>query len=361
MTEISRVQVALGARSYTIHIGEGLLAAAGATISTVLPRCRRIVLLTNPTVDALYGGRVSASLQAAGMIVDVIMIPDGERFKTWETLDQILTQMLTLGIDRSSALVALGGGVIGDIGGFAAAIYQRGIAFVQIPTTLLAQVDSSVGGKVAVNHPLGKNMLGAFYQPKVVLIDLAVLRSLPAREITAGLAEVIKYGFIGESDFVTWLEENTDKLHALDPAAIALAVRKSCEAKAEIVAADETETGARALLNFGHTFAHAIESGLGFGVWLHGEAVGAGMVAAAELSHRLGRISQVDATRVRALVSRIGCPVDLPPLRAVRYWELMQMDKKTENEKVTFILLNKIGSAEVVRAVAFADVAPLLK
>jgi 3-dehydroquinate synthase len=361
MTENSRVQVALGARSYSIQIGEGLLATAGATISAVLPRCRRVVLLSNPTVDALYGRRVIASLRAAGMIVDVILIPDGERFKTWETLDQILTQMLTLGIDRSSVLVALGGGVVGDIGGFAAAIYQRGIAFVQIPTTLLAQVDSSVGGKVAVNHPLGKNMLGAFYQPKVVLIDLAVLRSLPAREITAGLAEVIKYGFIGESDFVTWFEENTDNLRALKPEQIAFAVRKSCEAKAAIVAADETETGVRALLNFGHTFAHAIESGLGFGAWLHGEAVGAGMVAAAALSHRLGRISELDATRVRALVSRIGCPVDLPPLGATRYWELMQMDKKAENEKVTFILLNKIGFAEVVRAVAFADVVPLLK
>lgn len=358
---MSEVHVSLGERSYSIDIGSGNLGRLGEKIAKIAPQVSGVFVVSNQTVFDLYGATVLRSLNAAQLPrCSHFLIPDGEAHKSWETLYGILSAMLEAKLDRKAVLVALGGGVVGDIAGMAASLYQRGIDFVQVPTTLLAQVDSSVGGKVAVNHPLGKNMLGAFYQPRAVLIDTDTLRSLPAREVSAGLAEVAKYGLIGDLEFIAWLERNTEKLRALDSAALVHAVEVSCNAKAKIVAGDEREQGNRAVLNFGHTFAHAIEAGLGYGAWLHGEAVGAGMIAATKLSRRYGSVSDADVRRVQNLVGALGSPTHMPALGARKYWDLMALDKKNESGKTTFILLEKLGQAKVAKGVPFKDVEALL-
>ena len=284
---------------------------------------------------------------------DVIVLPDGEHTKNLETLNLIFDQLLLHRHERGTTLIALGGGVTGDMAGFAAAVYQRGVDFIQIPTTLLSQVDSSVGGKTGVNHALGKNMIGAFYQPQCVLADIDVLNSLPTRELQAGLAEVIKYGLLGNSAFFSWLEDNIDALMARDADKMAYAVRICCEEKARIVAADEREGGLRALLNLGHTFGHAIEAAMGYGTWLHGEAVGAGMVMAADLSHRIGWLNAVDARRARALIARAGLPVAPPSsMTADQFLNLMSVDKKVQSGKIRFVLLRSIGNAVLESGIA---------
>ncbi|OZI69734.1 MULTISPECIES: 3-dehydroquinate synthase [Bordetella] len=340
---------------YPIRIGPGRLDALDQAIPA---DATAIAVVTNPTVAALYGERAEAALARTGRRVLRIELPDGEAHKDWQTLNLIFDALLQNRLDRRAVLVALGGGVIGDMTGFAAAVYMRGIRFVQVPTTLLAQVDSSVGGKTAVNHPLGKNMIGAFYQPVAVEIDTDVLGTLPAREVSAGLAEVIKYGLILDADFWAWCETNAAALRALDPAALSHAIRRSCELKAQVVGKDERESGLRAILNLGHTFGHAIESGLGYGEWLHGEAVGCGMVQAAELSAEVAGFPPADVARVRDLVGAIGCPVVAPDLGAERWLALMQVDKKTEGGEIRFVLMPRIGQAltraaplEAVRAV----------
>ncbi len=305
----------------------------------------RAVIVTNKTIAKLYLQHFEESLRKAGVDVFSISLPDGERHKTWETLNLIFDAMLAKRCDRNTTVIALGGGVVGDIAGFAAATYQRGVSYIQVPTTLLAQVDSAVGGKTAINHPLGKNMIGAFYQPRLVLSDLSSLSTLPARELSAGLAEVVKYGVIMDAEFFAWLEQNMDKLVARSADALAYAVEKSCQCKADIVAADEREAGRRALLNFGHTFGHAIEAGLGFGTWLHGEAVSAGMVLAAKLSARHGDISEKDVSRIANVLQRAGLPVQAPSLGAQRYLELMGYDKKVQGGKLRLVLLKSIGDA----------------
>jgi 3-dehydroquinate synthase len=286
-------------------------------------------------------------MRAAGREVVEIVLPDGEEFKTWEYLNRIFDGLLAAKCDRKTTVVALGGGVIGDMAGFAASCYMRGVPFVQVPTTLLAQVDSSVGGKTGINHPLGKNMIGAFYQPRAVLADTSTLDTLPPRELSAGLAEVIKHGAILDAAFFDWIEQNIGKLVARDPDALAHAVARSCEIKADVVRKDERESGLRAVLNFGHTFGHAIEAGLGFGNWLHGEAVGCGMVMAADLSQRMGLIDAAVVERVRALVRAAGLPVVAPDLGAARWIELMEVDKKNEGGEIKFILLKPLGSPSI--------------
>jgi len=275
------------------------------------------------------------------------VLPDGETYKNSESLNQIYDALLTQRLERKATLIALGGGVIGDLTGFAAATYLRGVPFIQIPTTLLSQVDSSVGGKTGINHPLGKNMIGAFYQPQVVLADTDTLNTLPQRELSAGLAEIIKYGLIRDLPFLEWLEANMPKLLARDPAALAYAIYRSCENKAEVVAADEREAGVRALLNLGHTFGHAIENGLGYGVCLHGEAVGVGMIMAADLSMRLGWISPADVERTRSLIVQAGLPASAPDLGFEKYLDLMGLDKKVEDGKIRFVLLQALGRAVI--------------
>ena len=337
------VTVGLGARAYPIHIGEGLLARADLILPH-LPQ-RKVSVVTNTTVAALYLDKFSATLRGAGVEIVPVVLPDGEEHKNWQTLNAIFDALLSNRCERKSAIIALGGGVVGDLAGFAASSYQRGVPFIQVPTTLLAQVDSSVGGKTAINHPLGKNMIGAFYQPGMVLADTAMLHTLPSRELSAGLAEVIKYGLIMDLPFLGWLEANIGKLNERDPAALAYAVTRSCENKAAVVAADERETGERALLNLGHTFGHAIEAGLGFGTWLHGEAVAAGTMLAARLSERMGLLTDADVRRMADLFVRAGLPVEAPLLGQDRYLELMGHDKKVENGKLRLVLLQSLGKA----------------
>ena len=339
------LRVELGERAYPIHIGERLLTAANLLLPYLdLPR---VAIVTNTTVAPLYLAQLSAALRAQGVETISIVLEDGERYKNWATLNRIYDALLEQRCDRKTTLIALGGGVVGDLAGFAAATYMRGIPFVQVPTTLLAQVDSSIGGKTGINHPLGKNMIGAFYQPRLVLADTAVLATLPQRELSAGLAEVIKHGLIRDESFVAWLEQNVEKLLACDAETLAHAVRRCCEIKAAVVAEDERETGARALLNFGHTFGHAIESALGYGEWLHGEAVAAGMAMAAELSRRMGFIAQADADRIVALLKRAKLPVAQPGIAPARLLELMAVDKKTEGGRLRFVLLDRIGAASI--------------
>lgn len=327
---------------YPITIAPGRL----DTLAEVLPAdATRIALVTNPTIDAIYGDRVRQALAATGKPVFDVILPDGEKYKTWETLQTIFDAMLRQKCDRRAVIVALGGGVTGDIAGFAAASYMRGIRFVQVPTTLLAQVDSSVGGKTGINHPLGKNMIGAFYQPVAVEIDTDVLRTLPAREISAGLAEVVKYGLILDREFFDWCEDNAAAMRALDPQALGYAIRRSCELKAWVVSQDERESGLRAILNLGHTFGHAIEAGLGYGKWLHGEAVGCGLVQAAELSAEVEGLSRADVERVRRVVAALGCPVQAPDLGEQRWFELMKVDKKAAAGEIRFVLTPEIGRA----------------
>jgi 3-dehydroquinate synthase len=340
---VRTVTVGLGERAYPIHIGEGLLARADLFLPH-LPQ-RKISVVTNTTVAPLYLEKFSATLRSAGVEIVSVVLPDGEEHKNWQTLNSIFDALLSNRCERKCTIIALGGGVVGDLAGFAAASYQRGVPFIQVPTTLLAQVDSSVGGKTAINHPLGKNMIGAFYQPRMVLADTAVLDTLPARELSAGLAEVIKYGLIMDLPFLGWLEANMDNLNKRDPSALAYAVTRSCENKAAVVAADERESGERALLNLGHTFGHAIEAGLGFGTWLHGEAVAAGTVLAARLSERMGLLTANDVERIARLFVRAGLPIKAPSLGQDRYLELMGHDKKVENGRLRLVLLESLGKA----------------
>jgi 3-dehydroquinate synthase len=341
-----RLNVELAARSYPILIGRGLLGRAELLLDHL--RTSRVALVSNTTIAPIYADRFAEALEKLGVGVTPIILPDGEAYKNWESLNQIHDALLAARCDRSTTVVAFGGGVIGDLAGFAAATYQRGVPFIQVPTTLLAQVDSSVGGKTGINHARGKNMVGAFWQPQLVLADTDTLQTLPPRELSAGLAEVIKYGLIRDLPFLDWLEAHMDGLMLRDGDLLAEAVERSCANKAEVVAADEFETakdGGRALLNLGHTFGHAIETGMGYGEWLHGEAVAAGTVMAAELSRRLGWIGQADVERITVLLKRAELPVSGPGLGADRYLELMSHDKKVIAGSLRLVLLRGLGDA----------------
>ena len=343
---MNTVQVGLGERSYPIHIGAGLL--DDRRLLTESTAASQIVLITNDVIAPLHAGKLEDAFHEREY--HSLVLPDGEDQKCFESLERIMAFMLERRIERGACIVALGGGVIGDLAGFAAACYQRGIDFVQVPTTLLAQVDSSVGGKTAINHPLGKNMIGAFHQPIAVIADTAVLETLPEREFSAGLAEVIKYGLIRDSLFLDWLETHLADLVARDGEALNHAIRRSCENKAEVVAADEREGGVRALLNLGHTFGHAIETARGYGDWLHGEAVGAGMCMAAAMSRRLGWLEAVDLERVEALVAAAGLPIRPPSdITVERYLEIMSRDKKNVGGQIRLVLLEALGRAVVTR------------
>ena len=339
------LSVALGERSYPIHIGTGLLGQA----ELIVPFLARnsVAVVTNTTVAPLYLEQLGGGLARKGVEVVRIVLPDGEDHKDWQTLNAVFDALLEKRCGRDTTLVALGGGVIGDLAGFAAATYQRGVHYIQIPTTLLAQVDSSVGGKTAINHPLGKNMIGAFHQPRLVLADMDTLKTLPERELRSGLAEVIKHGLIRDAEFFAWLEANIERLLSRDAEALACAVLRSVEIKADIVAQDERESGLRKLLNFGHTFGHAIETGLGYGVWLHGEAVAAGMVMAADLSRQLGYLSEADTSRIRSLLQRAGLPTAAKGIAPARVQQLMGVDKKVKDGRIHFVLLKGLGSAAV--------------
>jgi 3-dehydroquinate synthase len=351
---VRTLTVALGDRSYPIHVGAGLLRRCGELLKS-LPS-PRVVVVTNPTVAGHHLHALRAALSASSIPVDVVTVADGEQHKDWVTLYEIHTRLLELRADRTTTLMALGGGVIGDLAGFAAATYQRGIPLVQVPTSLLAQVDSSVGGKTAVNHPLGKNMIGAFYQPQLVISDTATLDTLPEREYVSGIAEVIKYGAVRDITLFEWLERNIEQLVAREPDALAHAVVQSCRIKAEIVAADERETGERALLNFGHTFAHAIETETGYQQWLHGEAVAAGMMMAARLSERVAALGAADASRLCALISRVPGLARKPPSLEVERWlDLMLRDKKRHGASLRFVLLTAIGAGIVSSDVTRGD------
>ena len=341
------VSIDLQSRSYAIAIGRAIFDNPATYAG--LPAAASAMIVTNSTVAPLYAARLQQALQGKYPQIHMVILPDGEAFKTWQTLNLIFDALLAHACDRKTVLFALGGGVVGDMTGFAAASYMRGVPFVQVPTTLLAQVDSSVGGKTAINHPLGKNMIGAFYQPLQVVCDLDTLKTLPPRELSAGLAEVIKYGPISDLAFLSWIEAHIEALMARDPAALAHAVKRSCEIKAWVVGQDERESGLRAILNFGHTFGHAIESGLGYGQWLHGEAVGCGMVMAAHLSQQLGLVDAELVRRLTALIQKAGLPVKGPHLsdtdNAGRYLELMQVDKKTEAGAIKFVVIDGPASA----------------
>ncbi len=354
-TQATRVSIDLGARSYDIWIGAGLWSEAAAWQG--LPKAAMAVVVTNTTVGPLYADALKQALEPHYARIEVVSLADGEQFKDMAHLQQILDAMLEWRADRKTVVFALGGGVVGDMAGFAAACYMRGVPFVQVPTTLLSQVDSSVGGKTGVNHPLGKNMIGAFYQPARVICDLDVFRTLPAREYAAGLAEVIKYGPIADMAFFGWLEGNAEALVARDVAVLTAAVRRSCEIKAWVVGQDEREGGLRAILNFGHTFGHAIETGMGYGEWLHGEGVAAGMVMAADLSQRLGLCDARLPQRLRNMLQQVGLPVQGPWLgaeerlaAAQRYLALMRLDKKAEAGAIRFVVVSGQGLAQVVEA-----------
>ena len=342
---LHQVSIDLGDRSYPIMIGTGLLGDASSWAQ--VPRAAQGLIVTNSTIAPLYAAPLERAIRARHETVHVVALPDGEAHKNWQTLNFIFDALLQHGCDRKTVLYALGGGVVGDMTGFAAASYMRGVPFVQVPTTLLAQVDSSVGGKTGINHPLGKNMIGAFYQPRLVVCDIDTLHTLPPREFSAGLAEVIKYGPIADTELLDWIEANMERLIRRETAALAHAVRRSCEIKAWVVGQDERESGLRAILNFGHTFGHAIEAGLGYGQWLHGEAVGCGMVMAMRLSQRLGLVDGAWVERVTALLRQAGLPTVGPRLGADRYLELMRIDKKSEAGQIRFVVIDKPGSASV--------------
>lgn len=339
------LEVDLGDRSYPIYIGTGLIDQPN--LFSACEKATSIYIVTNTTVAPLYAKRLTKTLETLGKPVRTIILPDGESYKDWENLQLIFDDLLKFGADRQTMLVALGGGVIGDMTGFAAASFMRGIRFIQVPTTLLAQVDSSVGGKTGINHPLGKNMIGAFHQPTAVIADLNTLKTLPPRELSAGLAEVIKHGAIADEQFLEWIEANTSALLACNTDAMAHAVLRSCEIKSAVVSADEKEGGLRATLNFGHTFGHAIEAGMGYGEWLHGEAVGCGMVMGADLSHRLGYISEAQAGHLKNIIKSMNLPTEPPKFGSARYMELMQVDKKTEGGQIRYVVLEKIGKAKI--------------
>ena len=340
------LHVDLASRSYPIYIGTNLLEQK-ALFEPHLKSSTTVFIVSNTTVAPLYAKTLMHTLSQLGKTVRLLELPDGESFKDWQHLQLIFDELLAHGADRQSMIIALGGGVVGDMAGFGAASFMRGIRFIQVPTSLLAQVDSSVGGKTGINHPLGKNMIGAFHQPVAVIADLNTLRTLPPRELSAGLAEVIKHGAIADADFLDWIEANTSALLACDTDAMAHAVLRSCEIKSAVVSADEREGGIRATLNFGHTFGHAIESGLGYGEWLHGEAVGCGMVMAADLSARLGHISKADAQRLKRIIASMHLPISPPKLGSQRFMELMQVDKKTEAGQIRYITLGSIGAARI--------------
>ena len=338
-----RTRVELGERSYDVIVGSGVLDVPASYGTGRV--AGQAVIVTNVVVGPLLAERAIRALRHRFDDVHVVTLPDGEDSKRWDTLNTVFDALVRLGCDRGTTLVALGGGVVGDITGFAAASYMRGIDFIQLPTTLLAQVDSSVGGKTGINHPAGKNMIGAFHQPRLVVADVGLLATLPRREFVAGLAEVIKYGAAIDPVFLDWIDANLDRLLALDADALIHAVHRSCELKAEVVAGDEREAGRRALLNFGHTFGHAIEVALGYGTWLHGEAVGCGMVLAARLSATLGRIDAQRARRIEDIVSRAGLPTRLPAVPPARLVELMHADKKSLNGELRFVLLDGASGA----------------
>ncbi len=349
------LNVALGDRAYPILIGHSIVART----ELLLPYLRqpKVAIVSNTTVAPLYLERIANALQAVDVSVSTVILSDGEQFKNWQSLNTIFDTLLEQRCERSTTLIALGGGVVGDMTGFAAACYQRGMPFIQIPTTLLSQVDSSVGGKTAINHPQGKNMIGAFYQPKLVLADTAFLDTLPDRELKAGLAEVIKIGLIRDLPFLEWLEVNLERLLERDPEALQYAIYRSCENKAEVVVADEHENGERALLNLGHTFGHAIETGMGYGEWLHGEAVATGTMMAAELSFQLGWIGRGEVLRIENLFKRAGLPVTGPAFGGERYLELMQHDKKVQDGKLRLVLLKQIGQAVISDVASHAEIA----
>jgi 3-dehydroquinate synthase len=337
------LRIELGERGYPVVIGDGLLADAAVVSGHV--GARDVLVVTNETVGPLYLPALTASL--AEQRVRTLTLPDGERHKTLEVLGRVFDALVEARFNRDGVVVALGGGVVGDMAGFAAACYQRGVGFVQVPTTLLAQVDSAVGGKTGVNHPGGKNLIGAFHQPRAVLADLSTLRTLPVRELRAGLAEVIKYGLVDDPAFLDWIERHLDALLALDTTALRHAVRRSCEIKARIVAADEREHGQRALLNLCHTFGHAIENAAGYGEWLHGEAVAVGMLLAADVSRRLGWLDAGSVERLRELLRRTGLPTTAPAVGANRARELMGMDKKVLQGRLRLVLLRRLGEGVV--------------
>lgn len=342
---MQEIIVELGARSYPIYIGKNLLGIKNL-ISSKIP-CKQVLVVTNATIAPLYLEKVLNSLKK-NHDIEVIILPDGEQYKTLDTVYEVITKLLDKRFSRNSCLLALGGGVIGDITGFSAACYQRGIKFIQLPTTVLAQVDSSVGGKTGVNHPAGKNMIGAFHQPIAVIIDTDFLDTLDKREICAGLAEVFKYGLIRDANFFIWLESNIDKLLMLESETLTYAIEQSCKNKAKIIEQDEQESGMRAILNFGHTFGHAIETGLGYGKWLHGEAVALGMLMAADLSCQLGWISELLVTRIKNILVKLDLPVLLPSdFDPIYCRELMMVDKKTKDGVLFLVLLHDIGDAFV--------------
>jgi 3-dehydroquinate synthase len=338
---VSTLRLDLPGGGYPIHVGAGLLGSADLLRAPVSGD--RVAIVTNEIVAPLYLARLTEAL--ASFDPAVVILPDGETQKALDTIDRVVGQLLQARCDRATTIFALGGGVVGDITGFAAAVYQRGVPFVQVPTTLLSQVDSSVGGKTGVNHALGKNMIGCFYQPKAVIIDTATLATLPDRELSAGLAEVIKYGAIGNREFLAWLEQNMEALMRRDPRALAHAIETSCRDKARVVMADEREAGVRALLNFGHTFGHAIEGAMGYGRWLHGEAVAVGMLMAARLSERLGWLPADEGERLRALIERAHLPLAPPAIAPQRFLELMAVDKKATRGRTRFVLLRALGDA----------------
>jgi len=336
------IKIKFDERSYPIYIGENLISNYDLIEQHILSK--KIAIITNETVAAIYLNPLLESLSSHKEIISIVL-PDGESYKNQNSLDDIHTQLLKNKADRSITLIALGGGVVGDITGFAAATYMRGVNFIQIPTTLLSQVDSSVGGKTGINHPLGKNMIGAFYQPKCVISDVNVLKTLPSRELSAGLAEVIKYGLIRDLKFFEWLEDNINSLKEMKASSLIEAIQRSCENKASVVEADEFESGIRAILNLGHTFGHAIEVAQGYGNWLHGEAVGAGMVMAAKLSKSMGWLSDKDLDRITSLIKKAGLPTNPPKISTEKYLELMMLDKKTKDGQINLILQKSIGEA----------------
>ncbi len=339
------LKVELANRSYPIHIGRNLI----SDTNLLLPHLKRkhVAIVTNTTVAPLYLNKLSEALQSAGIKVIPIILPDGETYKNTETLNKIYDVLLQNRCERSTTLIALGGGVIGDLTGYAAATYLRGVPFIQIPTTLLSQVDSSVGGKTGINHLLGKNMIGAFYQPQLVIADIDTLQTLPLREFSSGMAEVIKYGLIRDADFFDWLETNIKSLMKLDEQVLSYAIYRSCQNKAEVVAHDEHEQGERALLNLGHTFGHAIENAMGYGVWLHGEAVAAGTMMAADLSQRAGWLTATEIIRIQNIFKAVNLPIKAPQLGVEKYLDLMGLDKKVENGKIRLILQQAIGKSVI--------------
>ena len=356
---MEQIRVELGERSYNIFIGSGLLKDIGKTLET-FDFSSKVALISNPTVYGFYGKEVSAAIRASGHDLIEVLIPDGEEYKSLADTEKIYEALLKAKLDRKSALIALGGGVIGDITGFAASTYMRGIDFIQVPTTLLAQVDSSVGGKTGVNHPLGKNMIGAFWQPRLVWIDTATLDTLPRREFLSGLGEVIKYGVIWDENFFAYLETNRDKILKLDPTALTYIIRRSCEIKAEVVSKDERESGLRAILNYGHTIGHAIETITGYKKYLHGEAVAIGMHMEAKLSHQLGFIDNKAVARIKALIDSFELPSEIPDeIEMDDLLEKMQFDKKTVSGRMHFVLPETVGSVKIHSEITAEDIIKL--